>query len=720
MTVINPSSRTSGRKRIGALTAAIALLAALLAFGGGVGSASADGTGSISGTVQVAGSPNSGLANAYVFVYSAGLQWAASTSTDASGNFSFTGLAAGSYTVNVQPPDGANYVQQWWNGKGSALLADYFPLADGQARTDVNFVLAVGSTLSGSVSGAGSPNVPLQHGSVWAFRPDGQGQGFASTDSQGNFTISGLGAGQYTLQFSPPLDATAYLPQWWQNQSEQQNAQTITVGAAQTLTGYNAVLQLGASISGSVIGADTSAALPGSSVQALSSDGPSGFATVGADGSYKINQLVPGTYTVQFNPAQNTNYLTQYWNNQPTEAKAVPVTVAAGGALGGIDATLAVGGTVSGSVTTIEAPGVGLAGAAAYAVDSGNNYVLGSTTDADGNYSIVGLAPGAYRIQFQPPYGDSHASQFWKHATTFDKGTPITVGANTAATGINATLTQGSTISGTVTDASTSLPIDTPAVEVETPSGTYVAEGFGDSSGNYTVNNLPVGTFVVKFEGTLDVAYTPSWWKNATKISAATRIKVTAGSAITGIDGAVARAYLAPGHPAISGSAKVGSTLTAKPGKWKPSGTTFTYQWNRDGSAIAGATNATYIPVNADAGHSLTVSVTGDYFNYDERTVTSAATKAVTGGILTSAVPQITGTPTRGSVLTAVAGTWGPGDVTLTYRWSRGGSKISGATSSTYVVTKADAGKRLTVTVTGTKTDFTSASLTSAATAPAS
>ena len=79
-------------------------------------------------------------------------------------------------------------------------------------------------------------------------------------------------------------------------------------------------------------------------------------------------------------------------------------------------------------------------------------------------------------------------------------------------------------------------------------------------------------------------------------------------------------------------------------------------------------------------------------------------------------MPTITGTAKVGSTLTAVPGTWGPAPVTLTYQWKANGVAIVGATASTYKPVAADAGKTLTVTVTGTKTGYTTASKTSAAT----
>lgn len=62
--------------------------------------------------------------------------------------------------------------------------------------------------------------------------------------------------------------------------------------------------------------------------------------------------------------------------------------------------------------------------------------------------------------------------------------------------------------------------------------------------------------------------------------------------------------------PAISGVATEGQVLTAYEGVWTgvPS---FTYAWNRDGVAIAGATGRTYTLVTADVATTITVTVTG-------------------------------------------------------------------------------------------------------------
>jgi hypothetical protein len=73
---------------------------------------------------------------------------------------------------------------------------------------------------------------------------------------------------------------------------------------------------------------------------------------------------------------------------------------------------------------------------------------------------------------------------------------------------------------------------------------------------------------------------------------------------------AVAPGTLTAPTPTISGSARVGYTLTANPGVWT-SGTTLTYQWYRSGTAIAGATGRTYKVISTDRYDTLKVRVRG-------------------------------------------------------------------------------------------------------------
>ncbi|PTL71740.1 hypothetical protein C1I63_02005 [Rathayibacter caricis DSM 15933] len=204
------------------------------------------------------------------------------------------------------------------------------------------------------------------------------------------------------------------------------------------------------------------------------------------------------------------------------------------------------------------------------------------------------------------------------------------------------------------------------------------------------------------------------------------KITVTVTGSKTGYTGSsrtsVATAAVVAGTltavtPTITGTARVGSTLTAVPGAWGPAPVAFTYQWKANGTALSGATGSTYQPSAATLGKTITVTVSGTKVGYTSATRTSAATAAVASGTLTAATPKITGTAKVGSTLTATAGTWGPAPVALTYQWKANGTAISGATATTYKPTSATVGRTITVTVTGKKTAYTTATRTSAATA---
>lgn len=81
--------------------------------------------------------------------------------------------------------------------------------------------------------------------------------------------------------------------------------------------------------------------------------------------------------------------------------------------------------------------------------------------------------------------------------------------------------------------------------------------------------------------------------------------------------------------PTISGTLKVGKTLTAKPGAWSPSGLTFAYQWFRGSTKINGATSKTYTLKSGDKGKHMKVKVTGSKTGFDPVSKTSQPTGTV-------------------------------------------------------------------------------------------
>jgi hypothetical protein len=85
--------------------------------------------------------------------------------------------------------------------------------------------------------------------------------------------------------------------------------------------------------------------------------------------------------------------------------------------------------------------------------------------------------------------------------------------------------------------------------------------------------------------------------------------------------------------PTVSGTAQVGQTLTASSGSWSGSTPiTYTYQWQREGTDIAGATGSTYKPVVADVEHTLDVLVTA-HNSAGTKSVASGPTATVTAAV---------------------------------------------------------------------------------------
>jgi hypothetical protein len=170
--------------------------------------------------------------------------------------------------------------------------------------------------------------------------------------------------------------------------------------------------------------------------------------------------------------------------------------------------------------------------------------------------------------------------------------------------------------------------------------------------------------------------------------------------------------------PTITGALAVGNTLTADAGASSPAADSVSYQWSSAGTAIDGATSATYALRATDLGHAMIVVVSSLKDGFTTGVQASAATDAVApGAFSTTPAPTISGTTTVAQTLTANAGVWSPAVDSYAYQWRRDGSSIDGATSETYVLQTADAGQAISVMVFGTKDGFTSASQVSVSTA---
>jgi hypothetical protein len=170
--------------------------------------------------------------------------------------------------------------------------------------------------------------------------------------------------------------------------------------------------------------------------------------------------------------------------------------------------------------------------------------------------------------------------------------------------------------------------------------------------------------------------------------------------------------------PSISGTVKVGNTVTAKVSAWTPAPVALTYQWYRSGKAITGAAGRgySYTITQSDYKKKLTVRVYGAKTGYKAVYKTSKAKTVAAGTLSPVSAPTLTGVYQVGQTLTAAIPTaWGPGEVKLKFQWYRSGKAIGNATGQSYKLAPADSKKSIKVKLTGTKTGYASKSLYSSA-----
>ena len=163
---------------------------------------------------------------------------------------------------------------------------------------------------------------------------------------------------------------------------------------------------------------------------------------------------------------------------------------------------------------------------------------------------------------------------------------------------------------------------------------------------------------------------------------------------------------LLSGAPTIEGVPRKEAELTCTRGMW--SGTpAVSFQWLRNGVAVAGATGKEYVPVEADEGKALQCQVTA--------TDAGGSSVAVSRDVVVlpepsplppfppSSIAAPSGNASAGNTLTCVPGAWTSSSApTFTYQWLRNGVAVTGASAdNSYALTSEDEGKVIECQVTG-------------------
>jgi hypothetical protein len=350
--------------------------------------------------------------------------------------YRFTGLLPGTYTVTFAPNcAGGPYENQWYKDKPSPAGATRVRITAGHTTSGISSALIDGGSLAGTVTSGGKPvfGMCVFAQSISQYLDSGS----AVTTRAGYYLIRGLNSGRYEVEFAPcngtsPLAALLL-------------GRTVQVTAPRRTNGVNAVAQLGGTISGQLLGDSPAVAQPGLCVDALQASGELGSSAITEqDGTFAITNLPAGKYVVYFNDTScaetPTDLASQWYPAAATQGSATEVTVTAGKVTALPSVTLAPDGGISGRVTdTSQQP---LSGACVIATPTAaGSLPIYGVTRGSGGYSILGLQPGRYDVEFSSGCGISgYLPQWWdkRNSPARVDQVPVTSGVTTA--NISATL----------------------------------------------------------------------------------------------------------------------------------------------------------------------------------------------------------------------------------------------------------------------------------------
>ncbi len=436
--------------------------------------------------------------------------------TDASGDFSFTGLNAGTYLVFQGSLDD-DYLNYMWGSGSNTLCTVYvgdcrtptasnqIVLAAAETRAGINFIPEIGGTISGSILESVTNN-PLDTLVAKVVSPDGRNNyqlGAVLNNLTGSYTVKGIPDGDYRVYLQPDdygqngiHGDNQHIPVIYGgpqcNICERLLATgsgigtILTIASANTITNINFSVEIGASISGNIVDNTSLNAVQNYAFIVLFNDSNSivnykaieGTSTnPTADGSYFLGGLLAGNYYVQGEGGDY--YQRELYNNRPCYFGGCYrnlgdlVSLASKENKVAINFLLEKGGLISGNIID-EITGLPIIGEAynetiLEVVDASGVVVGGAYAQNDGTYTTAkGIPAGTYSIrtgsmfqgQLTKPYVNEKYNDVQCAGIACDFSSPnIIVVTDATTSGIDFALTTGNSFTGTVTDLSTGAPI---------------------------------------------------------------------------------------------------------------------------------------------------------------------------------------------------------------------------------------------------------------------
>ncbi len=492
-------------------------------------------TGTITGTVTDAVSATPILSPASIQLYRADGTQGGSVSTNASGQYTFTGLTPGVYFVKTGTA--IPYYNKLYDD--IPCLADDCRITAGTPVTVTaggtavaDFAMHHGRVFSGTVRRAAT-NAPVTTGFVQVFNAAGSFVTSASTGLDGSYVVTGLIPGIYYARatFQPTVQPQALAELYggllcadFPDRNDLAFFRRVdpscrVVSGAPISTespnpiGIDFLLDPPATIAGRVVADDGGSPIGGINVALFSGDVEVARTNTIAGGLYLISGVYPGTYRVR--TIGTGPYVDEWLGNVCVGCSGAPqaLTVGVGTNIIGIDFSLATGGAISGFIscpnsTFVRGPGISAFSASGELVRVLETFC--PTPPAPALYRLEGLSPGLYYLLARDPLVTPFGTQPWGGSlvdnlyggvvcNTVDcdarRGVPVAVTQGDTTGGIDFVMPRGADSSPVLSRLSPLRMFDSRGVEMVG----VVRSNISPPPGGWDVVGLPAGTYFAKY-----------------------------------------------------------------------------------------------------------------------------------------------------------------------------------------------------------------------------
>ena len=460
----------------------------------------------------------------------------ATTTTDADGNYSFTRLAAGDYTVKVTKAGAIADLTQTEDPDATkdSTSGTVTLNAGNPVQENINFGYVKKHAISGTVyldqnRDKAKDGGDIAQSGVTVKLVDASGAVVATTttDADGNYSFTGLNDGTYTVQVDKtgPLASTEQTEDPSGNGDSRSQAITFT-RSDPDVTNVNFGYAEDYTVSGTVYyDKDRSETLnnsepgfDGITVKLLGEDGSVvATTTTKADGTYSFAKLPAGKYTVKVEPSDLLKKLEQTEDPDGTKDNTSGVVQVNhdNPSVKNVNFGYATNYTIKGTVyrdadrsETLEDGEKLYQGVTVDLLDAAGNVVATTTTDAHGAYAFTNLEEGTYkvRVRKEGPIADlvqTEDPDGTKDNTsgdiTLELNDPIKENVNfgyISDNSISGTIYRDDNRSNSHNGGEAGYPEQT--VQLLDKDGQVIATTTTDANGNYSFDNLPDGTYSVK------------------------------------------------------------------------------------------------------------------------------------------------------------------------------------------------------------------------------